>query len=124
MKGATNNLNIVAYCRVSTDKEEQADSLEHQKQFFGEYAQKNGHNLRKVYADEGITGTSLRKRSEFLRLMKDAKLGLFEAVVVKDISRFARNTVDFLQSILHCPAGTGNDTPAASRGDSGGKDKR
>ena len=92
MKGATNNLNIVAYCRVSTDKEEQVDSLEHQKQFFGEYAQKNGHNLRKVYADEGITGTSLRKRSEFLRLMKDAKLGLFEAVVVKDISRFARNS--------------------------------
>lgn len=104
MKGATNNLNIVAYCRVSTDKEEQVDSLEHQKQFFGEYAQKNGHNLRKVYADEGITGTSLRKRSEFLRLMKDAKLGLFEAVVVKDISRFARNTVDFLQSIRELKA--------------------
>lgn len=92
-------MKIAAYCRVSTDKDEQLDSLEHQKQFFSEYAGKNGHELVRLYADEGITGTSLKKRNEFLRLMKDAKLGLFNAVVVKDISRFARNTVDFLQSI-------------------------
>lgn len=97
-------MNIAAYCRVSTDKEEQLDSLENQKLFFSEYARKNGHQLVGLYADEGISGTSLKKRSEFRRLMGDARLGLFQAVVVKDISRFARNTVDFLQSIRELKA--------------------
>lgn len=97
-------MRIAAYCRVSTDKEEQLDSLEHQKEFFSEYAEKHGHTLIRLYADEGISGTSLKKRNEFLRLIKDARLGLFESVVVKDISRFARNTVDFLQSIRELKA--------------------
>lgn len=92
-------MRIVAYCRVSTDREEQLDSLKHQKDFFAEYAQKNGHKLMRVYADEGISGTSLKNRLEFQRMMDDAPKGLFDAVVVKDISRLARNTVDLLQSI-------------------------
>lgn len=92
-------MKIAAYCRVSTGKDEQLDSLEHQKEFFAAYAAKNGHSLVRLYADEGISGTSLKKRGEFQRLMQDAALGLFQMVVVKDISRFARNTVDFLQSI-------------------------
>lgn len=92
-------MKIAAYCRVSTEKEEQLDSLANQKEFFNEYAKKNGHELVRVYADEGISGTSLKKRDEFLRLISDAKLGLFDSVVVKDVSRLARNTVDFLQSI-------------------------
>ena len=92
-------MRIAAYCRVSTEKEEQQDSLKHQKQFFQEYAQKYGHTLVRLYADEGISGTSLKKRDQFLRLMEDARKGLFETVVVKDVSRLARNTVDFLQSI-------------------------
>ena len=92
-------MKIAAYCRVSTDKEEQLDSLKHQKEFFTEYAQRNGHSLYRLYADEGISGTSLKKREEFKRLLMDAELGLFQMVVVKDISRFARNTVDALQSI-------------------------
>lgn len=92
-------MKIAAYCRVSTDREEQKDSLAHQKEFFLEYAKKNGYDLFRLYADEGISGTSLKKRVEFQRLMQDAQMGLFEMVVVKDISRVARNTVDFLQSI-------------------------
>lgn len=92
-------MKIAAYCRVSTEKDEQLESLEHQKEFFVEYAKKYGHELYRLYADEGITGTSLKKRTEFKRLMEDAKYKLFDMVVVKDISRFARNTVDFLQSI-------------------------
>lgn len=92
-------MKIAAYCRVSTDKDEQLDSLMHQKEFFIEYAKKNGHDLFRLYADEGISGTSLKKRDEFKRLMRDAEFGLFEMIVVKDISRFARNTVDALQSI-------------------------
>ena len=92
-------MNVVAYCRVSTEKQDQLNSLEIQKNFFVEYAEKNKHNLVKVYADEGISGTKIKKRMEFQRLMHDAEKGLFDMVVVKDISRFARNTVDFLQSI-------------------------
>ena len=92
-------MKIAAYCRVSTEKEEQKESLRHQKEFFTEYARRNGHVLVGLYADEGISGTSLKKREEFKRLLRDAELGLFEMVVVKDVSRFARNTVDALQSV-------------------------
>lgn len=92
-------MNVAAYCRVSTDKSDQINSLETQKKFFSEYTEKNGHNLVKLYADEGISGTKIKNRKEFLRLMRDAEHGLFDMVVVKDISRFARNTVDLLQSI-------------------------
>ena len=92
-------MRIAAYCRVSTEKDEQLDSLQNQKNFFTEYAEKNGHKLVRLYADEGISGTSLKKRDEFIRLIQDAQLGIFDMVVVKDVSRIARNTVDFLQSI-------------------------
>lgn len=92
-------MNIAAYCRVSTEKAEQKESLQHQKDFFTEYARRNGHTLVGLYADEGISGTSLKKREEFKRLLSDARLGLFQLVVVKDVSRFARNTVDALQSV-------------------------
>ena len=92
-------MNIAAYCRVSTDKEDQLNSLETQKQFFAEYTNRTGDNLVRLYADEGISGTKVKNRKEFLKMMADSERGLFEAVVVKDISRFARNTVDLLQNI-------------------------
>lgn len=92
-------MHIAAYCRVSTDKADQLNSLEAQKRFFAEYTEKTGHALVRLYADEGISGTKIKKRREFQRLMRDAETGLFDMVVVKDISRFARNTVDLLQSI-------------------------
>lgn len=92
-------MKIAAYCRVSTSKSEQLDSLENQKAFFTTYANRNGHELVGLYADEGISGTSLKKREEFHRLMRDAESGAFQMVVTKDISRFARNTVDALRSV-------------------------
>ena len=92
-------MNIVAYCRVSTDTTDQLNSLEAQKQFFTDYTARTGDNLVRLYADEGISGTKIKNRKEFLRMMKDADRSLFEMVVVKDISRFARNTVDLLQNI-------------------------
>ena len=92
-------MKLAAYCRVSTDKEDQLNSLEAQKQFFTEYTQRTGDVLVRLYADEGISGTKIKNRKEFLRMMKDAEHGLFDMVVVKDISRFARNTVDLLQNI-------------------------
>lgn len=97
-------MKLAAYCRVSTDKDEQLSSLANQKDFFIEYAKRNGHELFQLYADEGISGTSLKKREEFNRLMRDARSGFFQAVVVKDISRLARNTVDFLVSIRELKA--------------------
>ncbi len=97
-------MNIAAYCRVSTDKSDQLNSLETQKQFFTEYVQRTGDHLVKVYADEGISGTKIKNRKEFLQMMADAEHGLFDMVVVKDISRFARNTVDLLQNIRRLKA--------------------
>ena len=92
-------MNIAAYCRVSTDKSDQLNSLETQKEFFLEYTKRTGDNLIKLYADEGISGTKIKNRKEFQRMLADAEKGLFDMVVVKDISRFARNTVDLLQSV-------------------------
>ena len=92
-------MNIAAYCRISTDKSDQLNSLETQKEFFLEYTKRTGDNLIKLYADEGISGTKIKNRMEFQRMLADAEKGLFDMVVVKDISRFARNTVDLLQSV-------------------------
>lgn len=92
-------MNIAAYCRVSTEKEDQLNSLEAQKKFFLEFSERHRHTLVGLYADEGISGTKIKNRKQFLRMMADAEQGLFDMVVVKDISRFARNTVDLLQNI-------------------------
>ena len=61
-------MNIAAYCRVSTDKADQLNSLEAQKEFFSEYTQRTGDNLVRLYADEGISGTKIKNRKEFLRI--------------------------------------------------------
>ncbi len=92
-------MKIAAYCRVSTEKEAQIDSLEKQIEFFNDFTKKNGYELYKLYADEGISGKQIKNRKQFLAMMKDAKAKKFERVIVKDVSRFARNTVDLLQSI-------------------------
>lgn len=77
-------MNIAAYCRVSTDKSDQLNSLETQKEFFLEYTKRTGDNLIKLYADEGISGTKIKNRKEFQRMLADAEKGLFAMVVVKD----------------------------------------
>ncbi len=97
-------MRLVAYCRVSTDKDEQLESLTNQQEFFEKFAARNNHDLIKIYSDEGISGKQMKNRKEFLQLLEDAKLGLFDMVVVKDISRFARNTVDFLIAIRELKA--------------------
>ncbi len=97
-------MRAVAYCRVSTNKEEQLDSLESQQKFFAEYAVKNSYELVGIYADEGKSGTKIRNRTQLLKLLSDAGTGNFEVVLIKDISRLARNTVDFLTSIRNLKA--------------------
>ena len=89
-------MNVVAYCRVSTLKNEQIDSLEMQELFFRQYAESRNYNLIKIYADEGKSGTRLKNRTALINMLEDAKNKTFEAVLIKDVSRLARNTVDFL----------------------------
>lgn len=92
-------MRIAGYGRVSTAKDAQLDSLEHQIQFFSQYAAAHNYELYRVYADEGISGKQMKNRLEFLRMIEDGKRHLFDMVVVKDVSRFARNTVDLLTAV-------------------------
>lgn len=86
---------VAAYCRVSTDKDDQVNSLESQKRYFADYIERNPlWELSEVYVDEGITGTSTKKRRSFNRMISDAQSHKFDLIVTKEISRFARNTLD------------------------------
>lgn len=91
-------MNVAAYCRVSTDSTDQANSLENQIGFFNEISRRNpSWNLVSIYSDEGITGTNIKKREEFSRMIRDAECGKFGLILTKEVSRFARNTLDTLQ---------------------------
>ena len=89
---------VAAYCRVSTDKDDQANSFESQKNYFEMHINSNPDwEMTKVYADEGLTGTSTKKRKAFNEMISDARLRRFDLILTKEVSRFARNTVDTLQ---------------------------
>lgn len=91
-------LRVAAYCRVSTDAGDQANSLQNQKKYFNDYIRGNrAWKLVDIYADEGISGTQARKRPEFMRMVADAGSKKIDLILTKEISRFARNTVDSLQ---------------------------
>ena len=86
---------VASYCRVSTDKDDQANSFEAQQRYFKEYIDRQPDwELYRVYADEGITGTSTKKRVEFNRMISDAKMGKFKLIITKEVSRFSRNILD------------------------------
>ncbi len=86
---------VAAYCRVSTDNEDQASSFESQRKFFRRYIEQNpGWQLFAIFADEGISGTNTKRRKEFNRMIACAKNGDFDLIITKEISRFARNTLD------------------------------
>lgn len=89
---------VVVYARVSTDHEEQLSALGNQIQYYNEILSKHPDwILVNKYIDEGITGTSINKRDSFLQMMEDAKCGLFDLIITREVSRFARNIVDTLQ---------------------------
>lgn len=91
---------VAAYCRVSTDTDEQATSYEAQVEHYTEYIRKNpSWECAGIYADDGISGTSTKKREEFNRLIDDCMNGRVDMVITKSISRFARNTLDCLNYI-------------------------
>ena len=91
------NLKVAAYARVSTDKDDQANSLENQRNYFTNYILNHADwQLTEVYYDEGISGTQTKKRIGFNRMVEDAKNGEIDLIITKEVSRFARNTVDTL----------------------------
>ena len=91
------NLRVVYYARVSTDKYDQLHSLDAQKTYFENLLERNPNwTFIKGYVDEGLTGTKIDKRDSFIEMMRDAKMGKFDLICTKEVSRFARNTLDSL----------------------------
>lgn len=89
---------VAIYARVSTEHEAQISALENQVQYYDELLERHPDwELVERYIDEGITGTSIHKREGFLKMMQDAENKKFDLVITREVSRFARNTVDTLQ---------------------------
>ena len=89
---------VAAYCRVSTKQDEQLNSYENQVNHYTERIRREpGWKLAGIYADKGITGTSMKKRDEFNKLIRQCKRGRVDMIIVKSISRFARNTLDCIR---------------------------
>lgn len=91
---------VCAYCRVSTDETDQKNSLIAQKQFFERYfqAHRNWSNVD-IFADEGLSGTSLKKRDAFNRMLFEARRGKIDIILTKEVSRFSRNVQDLLNIV-------------------------
>lgn len=95
MSAGKKPLRVAAYCRVSTDGNDQANSFESQQRYFRAYIAQQPHwELAGIFADEGLSGTSTKKRLAFQRMIACARAGTLDLIVTKEISRFARNTLD------------------------------
>lgn len=93
-------IKVAAYCRVSTDSYDQLNSFIEQVRYYTDFINQNPNmKLVDIYADEGVTGTSIAKRDEFNRMMSDAKKGKIDKIYVKSVSRFARNSKECLENI-------------------------
>lgn len=90
-------MRVAVYARVSTEHEAQINALENQLEWYKiECSRHSDWEIVEVYVDQGITGTQAQKRPEFLRMMENAKKGKFDLIITREVSRFARNTVDAL----------------------------
>ena len=93
-------LRVAAYCRVSTDSDEQATSYEAQVEHYPEYIKNNPEwKFAGIYTDDGISGTNTKNREEFNRMIEDCEAGTIDMIITKSISRFTRNTLDCLKYI-------------------------
>ncbi len=91
---------VAAYVRVSTSSDEQLGSIEAQRDYYSKYISANAQwDFVEIYADEGISGTSSKRRPAFSRMVEDALAGYIDLILTKSLSRFARNTVDTLKTI-------------------------
>lgn len=99
-KPANQKLRVAAYCRVSTDSEEQINSYKNQLAYYTEKINsKKEWKFAGVYADEGITGTSMKHREDFKRMLRACRAGRIDLILCKSVSRFGRNSVDVLRTI-------------------------
>ena len=91
-------LRVVYYARVSTDKDDQLNSLENQQNYFEEMIKENRNWIScGGYIDEGISGTAVKNRDQFLKMIESATLGKIDLILTKEISRFSRNTLDSIK---------------------------
>ncbi len=98
-------LRVAAYCRVSTDSEDQLESYKAQVAHYTDKISKNPQwRFVEIYADEGITGTLAKKRPNFMRMIRDCKKGKIDLILTKSVARFARNTVDSLNYVRQLKA--------------------
>ncbi|HBC30116.1 MAG TPA: recombinase family protein, partial [Clostridiales bacterium] len=98
-------LRVAAYCRVSTDTDEQATSYEAQVEHYTDFIRKNTEwEFAGIFADDGISGTNTKKRDEFNRMIDECMAGNIDMIITKSISRFARNTLDCLKYIRELKA--------------------
>ena len=98
-------IRVGAYCRVSTDSEDQLNSFFAQVKYYNDYIRRNEMmRLVDIYADEGITGTEMQKRDEFKRMLKDAKNRKLDRVLVKSVTRFARNSLECIEAVRELKA--------------------
>ena len=100
----TQKLRVAAYARVSTEQDEQQSSYEAQLDYYTRYITSNPEwELAGIFSDEGISGTNTKKRDGFNQMVQKALDGEIDLILTKSISRFARNTVDTLQTVPFCP---------------------
>lgn len=95
-------MRVAAYCRVSTEQDDQQNSLKNQREYFTSFIRQKENDdwqFAGIYADEGISGTNMKKRDAFMQMMADAKKGGIDLILTKEVSRFARNTVDTLIAV-------------------------
>lgn len=93
----TKKLRVAAYCRVSTFDESQSGSFELQKQTYTERINSNPDWIMAgIYADQGASGTSIKRREQFQQMLHDCRCGKIDLIIVKSVSRFARNQLDFI----------------------------
>lgn len=96
----TVRIRVAAYCRVSTDSEDQANSFFAQVKYYNDYIRLNGDMiLIDIYADEGISGAGIEKREDFKRLIQDVKKKKIDRVLVKSVTRFARNSLECIETV-------------------------
>ncbi|MBQ8496252.1 MAG: recombinase family protein [Clostridia bacterium] len=93
-------IRVAAYCRFSTDSEDQANAFLAQVRYYSDFIQSQENMLLvDIYADEGITGTCMNKRKDFKRLIYDCSIGRIDRIYVKSVSRFSRNSLECIETI-------------------------
>lgn len=98
--GESSRLSVAVYARVSTGNVEQTSSYELQKKYYEDYVRRHPNwTLARIYADEGISGTSLARREQFHQMITDCKAGKIDLILTKSVSRFARNVVDCISTV-------------------------